>query len=468
MAAHLPRVDRRTFLSLTGAAVGAAPFHALAGRAAGAARGQSPAGSRTPGEVGYGPLRPTRDETTGLPLLHLPAGFRYLTFGWTGDPLADGRATPPAHDGMAAFAATGTRIRLIRNHEVRAGGAFADRPLYDAAGGGGTTTIEFDTATGSEVEAWTSLAGTAVNCAGGPTPWGSWLTCEETVLGPGADPSLRQRFAIPDYERPHGYVFEVPADGAAAAEPYRAMGRFVHEAVSIDPATGIVYETEDQGTSGFYRFLPDEAGVLSAGGRLEMLCIADTPRADLRIGQSAEIWRPVSWAPIDDPDPAEVDEGSVFGQGVAGGGAAFARLEGTWYGDGRIYIVSTTGGEAAAGQVWEYDPRGERLRLIFESPGKDVLDMPDNLCVSPRGGLVLCEDGDVDNFVRGLTTDGAIFSFARNNVVLDGEKNGISGDFRAREFAGATYSPDGRWLFVNAQTPGITFAVTGPWADGPL
>ena len=472
MHAKLPRVDRRTFLSLAGAAIGAAPFHALAGRTAAATRGQSSAGGRIPGEVGYGPLQPVRDETTGLPLLHLPTGFRYLTFGWTGDPLADGRATPGAHDGMAAFAGAGSRVRLVRNHEVRSRGAFADRPLYDAVGGGGTTTIEFDAATGTMVEAWTSLAGTAVNCAGGPTPWGSWLTCEETVLGPGAEPSflesLRQRFAIPDYERPHGYVFEVPADGAGSAEPYRAMGRFVHEAVSIDPATGIVYETEDQGTSGCYRFLPNEAGVLSAGGRLEMLRIADTPRADLRTGQSAGIWRPLSWTPIDDPDPAAVDEGSVFGQGVAGGGAAFARLEGTWYGDGRIYIVSTTGGEAGAGQIWEYDPSGERVRLIFESPGKDVLDMPDNLCVSPRGGLVLCEDGDADNFVRGLTVDGSIFSFARNNVVLDGERNGISGDFRAREFAGATYSPDGRWLFFNAQTPGITFAVTGPWADGPL
>ena len=468
MPAKSPRVDRRTFLSLTGAALGAAPFHALAGRAAAATHGQSSSGVRTAGEVGYGPLQPVRDETTGLPLLHLPASFRYLTFGWAGDPLADGRATPDCHDGMAAFAGAGSRIRLVRNHEIRAGGAFADRPLYDAIGGGGTTTIEFDQATGTVHDAWVSLAGTAVNCAGGPTPWDSWLTCEETVLGPDAPVSLIQRFTAPDYRQPHGYIFEVPAGGTATAEPFRAMGRFVHEAVSIDPATGIVYETEDRGAAGFYRFLPNEAGNLAAGGRLEMLAIADAPRADLRTGQTAGVWRPVSWTPIDDPDPGTIAEDAVFRQGVAGDGAAFARLEGTWYGDGRIYIVSTTGGEAEAGQVWEYDPRGERLRLIFESPDKNVLDMPDNLCVSPRGGLVLCEDGASDNFVRGLTLDGAIFSFARNNVVLDGEKNGFAGDFSAREFAGATYSPDGRWLFFNAQTPGITFAVTGPWADGPL
>ena len=149
-------------------------------------------------------------------------------------------------------------------------------------------------------------------------------------------------------------------------------------------------------------------------------------------------------------------------------GNAAARLEGAWYGDSRIYFVSTSGGDAQLGQVWEYNPTAEQLRLLFESPGSDVLDMPDNICVSPRGGLVLCEDGDREQFVRGLTTEGRIFPFAKNNIVLAAERNGITGDFRDREFAGVTYSPDGNWLFFNAQTPGITFAITGPWLTGAL
>ena len=459
-------LNRRRFLSVTGAALGAAPFHALAGcvEATGGQSGAAPAA-----DAGYGPLQPVRDETTGLPLLDLPAGFRYLSFGWTGDPLAGGLVTPGAHDGMAAFAGEGSRVRLVRNHEVRRGAAFAESPVYDLDGGGGTTTIEFDAASGAVGEAWASLAGTAINCAGGPTPWGSWLTCEETVFGPDFAGASRMPGADHVYGRPHGYVFEVPADGEASAEPLRAMGRFIHEAAAVDPDTGIVYETEDRyAGSGFYRFIPAARGNLAAGGRLEMLAIAGAPRADLRTGQTREVWLPVAWAPVDEPDPQRILEGSIFVQGAAGGGATFARLEGVWQGGGRIYIVSTSGGEAEAGQVWEYDPRGERIRMVFQSPSRDVLDMPDNLCVSPRGALVLCEDGETDIFVRGLTTDGKVFDLAKNAVVLDGERNGFSGDYRDREFAGATYSPDGRWLFFNVQTPGITFAVTGPWADGPL
>ncbi|MPY90956.1 MAG: DUF839 domain-containing protein [Luteitalea sp.] len=450
-------LDRRTFL-LKGAAAASAvvPLQACLGRVS--------VGTPLSRVAGYGPLRPVRDRTTQLPLLLLPGGFSYVSFGWTGDALLDQTPTPPLHDGMACFAAGPDRVRLVRNHEIpRGDGAFAPALAYDPVAGGGTTTVEFDTRRGRLLRASASLAGTIRNCAGGATPWGSWLTCEEAVAEPAPDSPLRKT---------HGWVFEVPTEARAVAEPLRAMGCFVHEAVAVDPATGIVYETEDQGEAGFYRFIPRERGRLAAGGSLEMLAVKGRPRLDTRKGQPSGTTYAVEWVRIDDPerahhDQTKQDKHGVFTQGHQQGGAIFARLEGAWHGEGRIYFVATSGGDAERGQVWEYEPAAERLRLVFESPGADVLDMPDNLCVSPRGGLVLSEDGEDLQLVRGLTTDGQIFDFAQNNVVLHGER-GFSGDYRRSEIAGVTFSPDGNWLFFNIQTPGITIAVTGPWKRGAL
>lgn len=441
--------SRRTFLRATIAGAGAAfatPLEALLARVE---SGRAPDDA-----LDFGPLGPVKDEATGLPLLQLPEGFRYVSFGWTGDPLDDGGQTPGAHDGMAAFAQSGPRVTLVRNHEITGTRSFAASLTYDPGAGGGTTTLEFDSAAGRWLTARASLGGTCRNCAGGPTPWGSWLTCEETLLGPGERSITRH----------HGYVFEVPAHGTSSCEPLVDMGRFVHEAVAVDPVTGIVYETEDQRASGLYRFIPKSPGELAAGGRLEMLAIAGRQRFDTRTRQPRRARYGLRWVPIDQPNP--IRGASVFAQGYSRGGAIFGRLEGACYDAGKIYVTSTSGGNAAMGQVWEVDPAGNELRLLFESPGARVLNMPDNLCASPRGGLVICEDGTTNPSVHGLTKDGRIFRFARNNVVLRGEVRGLKGDFRQSEFAGATFSPDGQWLFLNVQNPGVTVAITGPWRDG--
>lgn len=451
------RLPRRQFLrqaTTLGAAAFALPLEAWAR-----------AGRYDSFEDGYGPLSPVKDETTGLPLLQLPAGFRYLTYGWTGDAMSDALRTPGAHDGMAAFAWRGDVVRLIRNHEITLGPTAApESRVYDPAAGGGTTTLEFDVRRGAWVGAHLSLGGTVRNCAGGPAPWGAWLTCEESLLGPGGSQPLTKK---------HGYIFEVPLDGSPTREPLEDMGRFNHEAVAVDPDTGFVYETEDSRGAGFYRFRPKERDRLAEGGTLEMLAITGRPRFDTRTGQTRNDSYPISWVRIDDPDRAHSDDTrrdgrGVFDQGWARGGAVFSRLEGAWYGRGKIYITATSGGDAGMGQVWEVDARADRLRLVIESPGASVLNMPDNLCISPRGGLVVCEDGTLNPCIHGLSTDGKLFTLARNSVVLAGETRGLAGDFRASEFAGATFSPDGQWLFVNVQSPGITFAITGPWANGLL
>jgi len=250
--------------------------------------------------------------------------------------------------------------------------------------------------------------------------------------------------------------------------PLRAMGRFIHEAVAVDPRTDIVYETEDRATAGFYRFVPGRRRVLSAGGVLQMLAIEGKPQYDTATGQQMGSTLPVVWVGIENPDPqgVSVDLSAVFSQGFAKGGARFSRLEGCWWGDGGVYFHATDGGDARVGQVWFYKPRGDNrgsLTLVFESPSAELLDSPDNVTVSPRGGIVLCEDGGGDQFVRGLTREGRIFDFARNLLTPS-------------EFAGACFSPNGRTLFVNIQgstldagaVKGMTFAIYGPWENGAL
>ena len=395
-------------------------------------------------------LRPVADRTTGESLLKLPPGFSYVSHGWTGEAMTDGNRVPPAHDGMGVFnQADGRTVRLVRNHEVTAGPPIGDVSVYDPRCAGGTTTLEFDLDKGEWLGSRVSLAGTYKNCAGGPTPWGSWLTCEEAVLDP--EPG--------GLERPHGFAFEVPADGVGDPRPLTGLGRFRHEAAGVDPDSGVVYLTEDEFESGLYRFVPDgeaKAGSASlrGAGRLQMLAIDGRPKFTGR--WPAGLTLGTAWVDIDNPHR------SVFRQGHARGGMRFKRLEGCWWDDGHLYFVSTNGGTAGQGQIWELDAARDRLRLLYESPGAEVLSGPDNLVMLTNGNLMVCEDSAGPNRLSMLSTSGTLATLAENAMVLDGVK-GLQGDYRGGEWCGVCQAGD--WVFANIQHPGVTLAITGPWDE---
>lgn len=481
--------DRRSFLKTGAAAAVAIPaMQSFSVLTAGASQGRPPR-QAGPTSGGYGPLKrmkPTVVQTTyanaaNIEWIALPEGFEYAVVSVAGDTMDDSNPVPTAHDGMGAFAVGGARIRLVRNHEIRDGDgnatAISPHGAYDIRAGAGCTTVELSFPGGlPKLEKhFVSLNGTAVNCAGGITPWGSWISSEETTE---------------TREETHGWNFEVPAahNGVVAAVPLLDMGRFDHEAVCVDPGTGIVYETEDDGDSGFYRFIPKSPGNLAAGGELQMLKVRDVDHADLSTGQHSSSAVRVEWVTIDDPQT--LDGVAVKDQGFAKGAASFRRLEGCWFGNGAVYFNSTDGGGAGEGQIWEYKPAGRSdgfLQLVFESPGGRALSAPDNITVSPRGGILLCEDHGFDRpdnpfaplqnvvgadavqvqYMKGLTTDGRIFDFAAN--LLDD-----------KEWAGACFSPDGHYLFANTQGAtanfdparpqdyGRTYVIWGPWEHGAL
>ncbi|MCQ9135057.1 PhoX family protein [Streptomyces hilarionis] len=415
------------------------------------------------GHEGYGPLVPDPDG-----LLDLPEGFRYRVLSREGDPLRSGEGPVPSnHDGMTALPAHGGRVHLVRNHENRPAAVHAvptvEGLTYDPAGKGGCTALTLDSRNRVLSER-VALAGTAVNCAGGPTPWHTWLTCEET----------EDRAGTNGYTKDHGFVFEVdPSDPRrTGAVPLTAMGRFQHEAVAVDPHRGIVYETEDaflEPFGLFYRFLPRKplggVGSLRAGGRLQAMRVPGV--ADLSsVRQTGAVFDGIEWVDVPDPLAARTP---VRLQDFGPRGITHAqKLEGCYWGGQCVYFVSSfaraSDGSAADhfGQIWRYDPDRRRLTLVVVfGPDTDVQlpgESPDNICLAPSGGLMVCEDGNGAQHVFGVTRAGEVYAMARGRQNIGTPEAPEWG-----EFAGVTFSPDGRTMYVNCYTPGTTFAVTGPW-----
>ena len=176
---------------------------------------------------GYGALVPAAAKNTGETYLALPKGFEYNIIGKTGAPMSDNNKTPAKHDGMAAFKVRG-ELRVVRNHEITngklpvAGSPIGANP-YDETAGGGATTLVINPKTREIVRDFVSLSGTLVNCAGGATPWGSWISCEETTLGP-ALRTLKDGKKIGGFAKPHGYCFEVSASANSSLPACSAQG----------------------------------------------------------------------------------------------------------------------------------------------------------------------------------------------------------------------------------------------------
>ena len=440
--------DRRRFLSLTGSGAGFALSGSLGGLLT------VPPPLVRPDRQGYGDLEP---DPAGL--LDLPRGFRYEVLSREAvDVLDDGSPVPASHDGMAAFPARSGRITLVRNHELEPDDVTDEglTPVPHATGmtydadihAGGTTTLLVGPRRRVE-SARVSLAGTVDNCAGGPTPWGTWLSCEESFT---------------DLGRRHGYVFEVdPVEGGNPV-PITAMGRFEHEAVAFG-RRGAAYLTEDAGGADLkhglvYRFSPAASrlgrGALHHGGVLEAMKVPALAGTDLSIVDEPGAVFDVRWTLVDQPDPDEdeirfvTDATPVF------------KAEGIWRGHGSIWFVSSyaLGTDAEdpedvtagvhGGQIWRYDERAAQIELVALFSAGGPFDGPDNITVTPYGYALACTDGEDDQWLVGITDDGEVFPFGFNR-------------FNDSEFAGATFSPDGRTLFVNMQEPGHTFAIYGPW-----
>lgn len=380
-------MSRRDFLRASGlAAVGATVGSSLFARAALAAPAVGAPGP-------YGPLRAA--DANGI---ELPEGFRSRVLAVGKQKVAGTQHSwHEAPDGGAVFARNDGWI-YVSNSEL-------------GFGQGGVGALRFDAA-GNVKSAYSICSGTSRNCAGGATPWGTWLSCEEV---------------------PNGLVHECDPIGAEPPVPRPALGTFNHEAVAVDPERRHLYLTEDRGDGLLYRFTPDHWGDLSAG-RLEAAIFREA-----RVG----------WGEVPNPNPwtlATQTRSQVLGATAFNGG------EGIVYHDGHVSF--TTKGD---NRVWDLDIAAGTLAVLYDDdldPEKTLTGV-DNITVTPSGGLIVAEDpGDLSIVL--LTRDGTASRLLR-----------VTGQ-PGSELTGPAFDPSGTRLYFSSQRggtdgAGITYEVTGPF-----
>ncbi len=431
------------------------------------------------------PFPPLLDDPDGV--LALPPGFKYRIVTKAGETkLKSGQLTPDSHDGNAVF--PGSRhdtYLLIQNHEISGDSALGvpqvPGTVYDTGVGaaGGCTVISVDR-NGKNLGEWVAISGTLTNCAGGHTPWGTWMTCEETESKANGTTRLKD----------HGYVFEVWGDGETAHPvPLKALGRYAHEALAIDEKREHIYLSEDaSGPNGtFYRWSGPRGYQLSPRswkdlqdkdfGTLEALAILGDdgkPIPDVAYLTSAQLLRPfrVAWVKVPDRDAATTSVRKQFTDGQITRGKKFEGVYGTKDG---VYVVNSyaksgttdlpTDAVPHDGMVWFYNYANKTIQLVTYFPESAAADQgagarfqdfnfdgPDNVTVTPWGSLILAEDGNASSHVLSATPGGPTYAIARNML-------------NDSEFCGPAFTADGKVLFVNMQDPGLTLAITGPWRD---
>lgn len=334
----------------------------------------------------FGPLRPP--DANGL---RLPSGFTSRVIATTGQTVpGTGYVWHPNPDGGATFAQPDGGWIYVSNDEA-------------SDGRGGASMVRFD-ATGIIVDARSILTGTSRNCAGGTTPWGTWLSCEE-------------------FDR--GRVWECDPTGERTAVVHPAMGSFNHEAAAADPEREVIYLTEDKSDGALYRYTPTVWGELGAG-RLEAM---------------VESAAGLDWAIV--PDPTASETPTRFQLPVK----TFAGGEGAWFDSGLLYFTTKRDN-----RVWTYDPASNVLTVIYDiatSP-TPVLTGVDNVTVSAAGDVYVCEDGGNMEVVV-LTANGIVEPFLQMSTA-------------GSEVTGAAFDPSGTRMYVSSQrNPGQTFEVSGPF-----